>query len=147
MPDLYKTFDIATEVIDADDAAEPTYGTSWAWDFAAGDFEMSAGRLSPVDGYQAWVQWCVKAALTERGAYLVYSDDHGSDLDELRAQGSRGEVEAYITDAITDALEVDIRTGGVSDFTFAWDGDRVDVSFIAEPATGTPERVSLSMIA
>lgn len=146
MPELYKTFEIPDELNDdvqADD--EVTYPSAPLWDFEAGDFVQSGGRIAMVDGYRAWVQWCVKAVITERATYLVYTDEHGTDLEELSQLATRDEVESQITDTITDALLIDPRTSSVTGFTFEWEGDECRVGFTVEPTIGTTERVEVAI--
>lgn len=146
MAQLYPTFDIPDEVDDdvtSDD--DVTYGESFAWDFEAGDFVQAGGRIATVDGYRAWVQWCVKAVLTERASYLVYTDEYGVDLEDLPQLGTRDEAESQIIDTLTEALLADPRTGSVSGFTFTWEGDEARVAFDLEPAIGTTEHVEVTI--
>jgi hypothetical protein len=149
--DLMQTFDIDDEVLDEPAEGtvtdEPVYGRSWLFDFNAGDFITSGGRVAEADGYQAWVQWCVKAALTERDSYLIYDDDYGTDYEELRTAGARAASEDLIADSITEALMVDPRTGSVTGFDFAWQGDQIHVSFELTPALGTTQRVEIVITA
>jgi hypothetical protein len=144
MTALYPTFEIPDEVTD-ELTEEVAYPTSFDFDFEAGDFVTHGGRVATTDGYRAWVQWCVKAALTERGAYLVYTDDYGADTDELPDAASRAEAESLLENTITEALEVDPRTGSVSNFTFEWNGDGIGVSFTLEPTIGTNERIDITI--
>jgi hypothetical protein len=141
---LYPTFEIPDETEDSGEE-EVTYPTSFAFDFEAGDFVTQGGKVEPAEGYKAWLQWCVKAALIQRGAHLVYTDDYGTDLDEITEANGRAEVESAVEAAITEALLVDPRTGGVSDFVHSWAGDELGVSFTVEPTIGTPERIDVTI--
>lgn len=143
---LYKTFDIPDEIEDVEPIV--TYGTSWLFDFDAGDFVTVAGKVSEADEYRAWVQWCVKAALTERGVFAVYDDQHGVDLEqELQASLGPDDSEGIIEASITEALLVDPRTASVYGFGFVHEGDEIGVSFTVEPTIGTTAHVELNLTA
>lgn len=146
MPDLYPTFDMPEIIEQQQTEPAPQYGKSWLFDFEKGDFVTDgAGRVVEADGHTAWAQWCVKAVLTERFAYLVYSSDYGAELEQALKQPSRAAVEAELERAITEALLVDPRTERVTDFAFEWEGDAVKVSFTAVPVIGAPERVEVTI--
>lgn len=143
MPSL-PGFEIPDEVEDLEPDA-PTYGTSWAFDFEAGDFTLVGGRIPETDGYRAWADWCVKTVLTQRFQFLAYSDDYGTDLLELKVADTRAEALTMAEHLITDALESDPRTGSVHSFEFAAEGDTLNVSFTIEPTVGTEETITVSM--
>lgn len=142
MPELFATFEIPDELEDLETEG-PEYGQEWQFDFELGDFVMVGGRPVLLDPYQSWVQWCVKAVKTERFIHLAYSDDYGAELEQMSSHASRADAETFLEEAITDALEVDPRTGSVSAFEFEWLGDRLGVSFTVEPTIGTSERVQV----
>lgn len=144
MADLYPTFDIPADVDDTTEDAV-TYGTSWAFDFIAGDFVITAGKLLPIDGYRAWAQWCVKNVLTTRFAHVIFSDDYGTDFELARSASSRAEAELLISTEIRDSLEQDERTGSVHSFDFDWQGDALNLSFVIEPTEGTAERIHVDL--
>lgn len=145
MPDLFPTFDIPDDVEDLEQPVE--YKRSYYFDFEAGDFVVAAGKVETTDGYHAWVQRCVKAVLTERYRYLAYTDDYGSEIEEMRSAASRDQAEDLAEETITDALLADPATGSVSDFAFEWNGAHVQVEFTIEPAIGTPTRVAIDLTA
>ncbi len=143
MPNLYPTFDVP-EIVEQETEPAPKYGKSWLFDFAKGDFMTDgAGRVIEADGHSAWGQWCVKAVLTERFAYLIYSTDYGAEIEQALKQPSRAAVEAELERTITEALQVDPRTEVVQDFAFEWEGDTVKVKFTAVPVVGPPEHVEV----
>ncbi len=146
MPSLYSTFDMPEIVEQQQTEPAPQYGKSWLFDFAKGDFVTDgAGRVIEADGYTAWAQWCVKAVLTERFAYLVYSSDYGTELEQAMRQPSRAAVEAELERVITEALLVDPRTERVTDFSFEWEGDAVRVGFTVIPVVGPPEQIEVKI--
>ncbi len=143
MPNLYPTFDVP-EIVEQETEPAPKYGKSWLFDFAKGDFMTDgAGRVIEADEHSAWGQWCVKAALTERFAYLIYSTDYGAEIEQALKQPSRAAVEAELERTITEALQVDPRTEVVQDFVFEWEGDTVKVKFTAIPVVGPLEHVEV----
>ncbi|MBY9080989.1 DUF2634 domain-containing protein [Paenibacillus sp. HN-1] len=105
--------------------SEVTFGRSWRFDYAAGDFIMTPTRkVAAADEKTAWVEWCKKALLTPRYRYVVYSRTHGQDFEDLIGQGySRAVQESEIQRIVTETLTVDPRTESVSNFSFSWTDD------------------------
>jgi hypothetical protein len=146
MPQLFPTFDAPDLVDPTEDLEQPNYGTSWLFDFEKGDFVSDgAGRVVTCDGYTAWVQWCVKAVLTERLAYPAYSQDYGVEMEEAQAQTDPSAVESEIERTITEALLMDPRTESVQNFSFDRQGDQLTVSFDITPTVGTTEHVEVTI--
>jgi len=144
MPNLYPVFDMPDLVEQQQTEPVPQYGKSWLFDFEKGDFVTDgAGRVVEADGHTAWVQWCVKAVLTERFAHVIYSTDYGSEIEQALKQPSRKAVEAELERVITEALLVDPRTELVKDFAFQWEGNAVKVSFTAVPVIGESARLEV----
>ena len=144
MPSLYPAFDMPELIEQQQAEPAPRYGKSWLFDFEKGDFVLDGtGRIVIADGYTAWVQWCIKTILTQRFAYVIYSSDYGTELEEAQKQPDRKAVEIELERAITEALLVDPRTEMVKDFVFEWEGDTVKVSFVAVPVVGPPEQLEV----
>ena len=140
MPNLYPTFEPPTIVEQEQPQLAPEYPKSYLFDFEKGDFVLDgAGRIVIADGHRAWAQWCVKTVLTERFAYLAYSQNYGTEIETALKQPSRQAVEAELERTITEALLMDPRTEMVRDFRFTWEGDQLRVAFTAVPAVGDPE--------
>ena len=140
MPNLYPVFEMPELMEQQQAQPEPEYPESYLFDFEKGDFVRdTAGRIVIADGHRAWVQWCVKTVLTERFAYLAYSQNYGTEIETALRQPSRQAVEAELERAITEALLVDPRTEMVRDFRFTWEGDQLQVAFTVVPAVGAPE--------
>lgn len=145
MTDLFKIFEIPDDIGDQEE--EVVYGDAPMWDFDAGDFVTDNGRLRILDGYAAWVQWCVKATLVPRYAHIIYGDDYGTEFDDVREAVTRQDAQDRAADTIREALMVDPRTGNVGDFEFEWEGDQLRVTFTVEPMIGTPSRVAIALTA
>lgn len=106
-------------------AEEVTFGRSWRFDFDVGDFVMTPTRkVAVADETAAWVMWCEKAIRTPRYRHLIYSREHGEELDDLIGRGySRAVQESEIQRIVIETLMVDPRTASVGDFTFSWRED------------------------
>lgn len=140
MPNLYPVFEMPELMEQQQAQPEPEYPESYLFDFEKGDFVRdTAGRIVIADGHRAWVQWCVKTVLTERFAYLAYSQNYGAEIETALKQPSRQAVEAELERAITEALLMDPRTEMVRGFRFTWEGDQLRVVFTVVPAVGDPE--------
>jgi len=142
MPNLYPAFDMPELVEQQQTEPAPKYGKSWLFDFKKGDFVLDgAGRVVEADGHTAWVQWCVKAVMTERFSCLAYSGDYGVEIDEALKQPTRAAVETEVERTITEALLADPRTYAVRDFSFEWRGEELYVSFTVIPVVGEAARI------
>lgn len=142
VPNLYPAFDMPELVEQQQTATGPEYPESYLFDFEKGDFARDgAGRVVKADGHRAWVQWCIKAVLTERFACLAYGWDYGTEADKALKQPSRAMIAAEIERTITEALLADPRTEMVRDFGFRWKADELYVSFTVIPAIGDAERI------
>lgn len=145
MPELFPTFE-PPELVEESEEATPEYPPSWKFDFEKGDFLLDgAGRPVIADGHTAWIQWCIKAVLTQRYAYLAYDPEYCCDWEGLKDQPTRAAKESWIEREITEALMVDPRTEKVQDFAFEWVGDEVRVSFTVFPVVGSPERLEVTL--
>ena len=117
-------------VITADpieETVEIKFGRSYAFDFAKGDFKVSpSGKVIETEGFDAWVEWCMKAMQTARYRYLIYSRLHGQEFDDLiQRHLTRGGNESEIQRITTETLMRDPRTASVDNFTFNWKDDAV----------------------
>ena len=142
MPNLYPTFELPTIVEQEQPQLAPEYPKSYLFDFEKGDFvKDGTGRIVVCDGNTAWVQWCVKAVMTERFSCLAYSRNYGAEIDEALKQPTRAAVETEVERTITEALLADPRTYAVRDFSFEWKGDEMYVSFTVIPVVGEAVRI------
>lgn len=145
MPDLFPTFDMP-DLVGSSVLNDVQYPASPLFDFATGNFIIDgAGRFVMADGYIAWAQWCQKAVMTERFAYLAYSTDYGIELRNARNQSTRAAIRSEIERAITEALLVDPRTATVKDFIHQFDGDSITVSFTVVPTIGAEQRLEVTL--
>jgi len=141
MPNLYPIFEMP-ELVEQQTQPKPEYPESYLFDFEKWDFARdAAGRIAIADGHTAWVQWCIKAVLTERFACLAYSRNYGAEVEQALKQPDRALVEMEIKRTITEALLVDPRTELVKDFSFKWHADELYVSFTIMPVIGDPARI------
>lgn len=138
---LYPVFEIPNEIEDLETEEEVNYGSSLFFDFVAGDFVLNGGQLVLLEGHEAWIDWCIKAAKTARGAFLAYSDEYGVDLDGALSNSSSELVQTELEAEIIDALEADARTSRVYGFEFEQRADALSVRFTVEPAIGSSEEI------
>lgn len=140
--ELFPTFEVPDELEDLE--TDINYGITFRFDWARGDFVEIAGAIAELEGYAAWIEWIYKCLHTDRFVHLAYSDDYGIDRRAALEADTHAETELILEQTITEALELDPRTGRVYEFEFEWHGDKLGVSFIAEPAIGTPAQVEVT---
>jgi phage baseplate assembly protein W len=111
------------------------------------DFEN--GRIgSKIDGDLALKQFVVKALMTPRSRYAIYSDDYGCELDDLIGEDVTPDLlNSEIPRMIKDALIYDDRISDVTNITVQKDGDKVYISFTVVTNTGDElnEEVTLNV--
>ena len=126
--ELFPTFDMPE--IEEEDEDEEQYYPSVDFDFENGDFVLDgAHRMVKADGREAWIQWCMKIVGTERESFLAYSDDIGTEFEEMENWTDRSVRQAEIADTITEALMVHPCTESVDDFVFEHTADECEVTF------------------
>jgi hypothetical protein len=90
---------------------------------------------SMIDGEQAMVQAIGIMLNVARYQWLIYSPNFGSELSSVLGNGSLV-VEALLPNLIQEALSVDDRVLGVSNYTFAVNGDSILVTFTVSTIYG-----------
>lgn len=82
---LLPTVDVPDFVDEEEDEEyDVDYKPSPMWDLEKGDFVRTAANNVPMnDGYEAYKIWCVKTVSTERYSCLGYSDDHGTETEDI----------------------------------------------------------------
>lgn len=125
---LFPVFDMP-EIPDTEEAEE-TYRPSVYFDFYKGDFVRDgANRMTVASGRDAYIQWCLKVASTERLTCLAYSEDIGVELEDMEDLPDRESRESEIERTITEALLVHPATEYVTDFEFTHQGDETWCTF------------------
>jgi len=145
MSDLYPRFDMP-DIVGATENTVVAFPKSWLWDWDICDFvQTGSGDVVEVDGLTAWAQWCVKAILTQRLAFVVYDWNYGADIESCLRQPTRAVTEAELEREITEALLTDPRTAEVKNFRFEWSGDELTVWFTVVNALGQPAEVQVGV--
>ena len=104
---------------------------TWAIDFENG----TIGGF--IDDEEAVNQFVVKALMTERSRFPIYTDDYGNELFSLiGADVTAALLDAEIPRMVEEAIVYDDRIDSVQDLTFTRDGDKLYVSFRVVTATG-----------
>jgi len=125
---LFPVFDMPDILEEEED--EEKYQPSVYFDFELGDFVLDgAHRMVKADGREAYIQWCLKMVETERDSYLAYSQEIGTEFEEIRNDDQES-FKAEVEQTITDALMVHPATEYVRDFEFEFVGDEFYVSFV-----------------
>ena len=125
MPSLYPTFNLPKVAVRNIEPAKRTYRPAPMFDYDSGDFVRDgAGRLVMADGKEAYMEWCLKQCVTERGTKLAYSDKIGVEMVAALKDGEAdpGAVQSAIERTITEALMIHPATEYVRKFKFGWDG-------------------------
>lgn len=120
------------------------YPAAPVYDFRRNAFvRMPNGQPLVHDGHAAWVQWCVKATLTERNTYLAYGPNHGTEIDRIIGTNDAALAHAKIAATITGALTRNRFTEAVDMFEFTDQADGTAVSFRVTSIVGTTETINL----
>lgn len=123
---LFPAFDLP-DIEDKKQKTERYYPSAY-FDFYTGDFRRDgANRVVAADGRDAYIQWCLKVASTERETCLAYSSDIGVELENI--QDNAAQAESDIEKTITDALKINPATEYVKDFEFSHTGDDLYCTF------------------
>lgn len=103
------------------------------------DFENGTiGGL--IDGESALRQFVLKALLTERSKYVIYSDDYGNELRELVGSDVTPLLlESEVPRMVREALVYDDRIDDVINIICERDGDKLYVSFTVVPTDSDEE--------
>lgn len=117
---LLPTVDVPDFVDEEEDEEyDVDYKPSPMWDLEKGDFVRTAANNVPMnDGYEAYKIWCVKTVSTERYSCLGYSDDHGTETEDITRESDQSTVELSLERTIQEALMVNPRTSSVEEFSF-----------------------------
>jgi hypothetical protein len=120
------TPDSTNDVTTIQDETTQTIAPSKTW---AIDFEN--GTISGfIDDDVAIKQFALKALMTERSKYAIYTEDYGTELSTLiGADVTAALLASEIPRMIEEALIYDDRIDSVQDLTFTRDGDKLYVSF------------------
>ena len=135
MPSLYPTFKLPKMALRQRKPTEKTYKQAPMFDYDTGDFVRDgANRIVMADGKEAYMEWCLKQCVTERGTKLAYSDKIGVEIVKATTGASDpAAVQSDIERTITEAIMVNPATEYVRDFDFSWDGgDSLAISFVVK---------------
>lgn len=115
-----------------DDEETLAVSQTYRLDFATG--KISSGVI---DDEEALRQYIVKALMTPRDEYAIYTEDYGSELEELIAEQEGPDyILAEAPRIIADALENDDRVVSVDDVVVTLDGDTLNASITVSSIYG-----------
>ena len=98
--------------------------------FRSYTLDLESGRLLPqmLDGEEAVKQYLTVLSLTPRGVYSAFSEDYGTEIEDIIGQALPPEVmELEIVDEVMDAIYADPRVEDVST-ELARTGDKLVVT-------------------
>jgi hypothetical protein len=132
---------IETDTLEEDtEEVEPS--KTWALDLENG----TLGGF--IDGDEAIKQFALKALITERSKYAIYTDDYGTELLDLIGEDVTADlIESEIPRMVEEALIYDDRIDSVSDIILTRDGDKLYITFQLVTVTGeeiTTEEVEIN---
>jgi hypothetical protein len=97
------------------------------------DFDTGNITAEFIDGESAVLQYCEKIIKTFRYKYLIYTDDIGSELNQILGKSySEDYIKLEAKRLIKEALEIDDRILSMYDFEISLSGDVLYVSFSLE---------------
>lgn len=141
---LFPVFEVPPVVEKQAEQKQKYYGSVY-FDFQTGDFKQDgAARLVASNGREAYRQWCIKAAVTERGTYLAYGSNYGAEILEAMAQPDRSAVESALERTISEAIMENPKTEYVRGFLFSWEGNGLHCQFIVKGQDIEEQPVSIA---
>ena len=119
-------FDLEDEDIDVEELEEQEQITDdYEIDFTTGTL---TGNM--VTGADAVKQWVLLVLATRRYAYMQYSWDYGTELEELVGQNfEKDYIESEVYRMLTDAFSINEEIEGIRDLVCDMEKDRLTVSF------------------
>ncbi|GAA0076202.1 DUF2634 domain-containing protein [Clostridium sp. CTA-5] len=101
---------------------------TYAFNFKTGEFiKNSDGSVKILDEFEAYIQWCEKAMLTNRYEYNAYSEKYGKDI--IGSFIDKKAIELELKRITQEALMVHPLTKSVDSFSFEWKDSDVYYNF------------------
>ena len=102
----------------------------WAFDFATGDFLLKDGKMYLVEREEAVAIWVKKALLIQRGRFEMYSEDYGSELEDLIGSGySLSALELEAKRLVQECVEINPYVVETKDYEVSLDNDVLNITF------------------
>lgn len=118
------------------ESAELAVSQTYKYDFNTGRF------LGLIDERDALLQFIVKALVTQRDYYSIYTQDYGSELGELIGDDvTQSYLESEIPRMVREALEIDDRVISVDSVTIELKADSVYINLSVKSIYGEIETV------
>jgi phage baseplate assembly protein W len=139
-----KTQDLT--VIAAEDTAAS--GKSFLFDFTAGDFVISDGKLIECEGIDAIKVWIEKILRTEKGRFRIYNDtDYGCRTEDLIVGSNYpiAFIEAELKREVEDALLQNPNILSVSNFNIERTASGITVSMEVETSDSGRNTVAIAL--
>ncbi|ASS74079.1 hypothetical protein CIG75_03150 [Tumebacillus algifaecis] len=114
-------------------------GKNPVFDYQKGEYVRTAtGRIAEVEGLESLKGWVLKALITARNRFLVYTSEYGNEAHELIGVDLPDEILFMeLQRQITEALIYDPRITSCTDFRFEREAERVSCEFALITPLGT----------
>lgn len=148
MAELFPTFSVPSE-IGYEEEKTVGYKPSVFFDYSKGDFAQGPnGDMSILaTGEEAWVQWCIKACTTQRGAFPAYDESYGVDYENILRESDEKLQYALLEKEITESIMSDEykRTKLVNNFSFEKVVDGLLISVDITGIDGTSQSIRFTV--
>lgn len=134
--------EVTEQEINITTSGTATVGTSFLFDFAAGDFVVKDGRLVRITDTEALKVWIQKIIRTEKYHFKVYEredpDEYGVTIEDLIVGHAYPPafVEAELQRELSDALTRHPMIQSISDFSVTKDNPQVTIAFTVNLTDG-----------
>ncbi len=113
---------------------EPAPALTWRIDWDSGRI------IGKIDELEAVKQYAIKALMTARFRYLIYSDDYGCELEDLIGSDvTAAFIDSEVPRMVREALIYDDRVTDVTDIQFSREGDKLNISLVLNTVYGDIE--------
>jgi hypothetical protein len=99
------------------------------WNFNENRFKLVDGKFVVVEGKDALKIYIYKALITVKNRYIIYSDEYGSDLEELIGKGfTNGFIRSQVKRYIKESLLINPYIESINNFKLDFEEDVLKIS-------------------
>ena len=149
MANLYPTFEVPSEI---GIKTEKTVGykPSVFFNYTEGDFAEgpNGGMSVKATGEEAWIQWCMQACMTQRGAFSAYDKNlYGVDYERILKETDVSLQYSLLVKEITESIMSDEYKGTklVNNFNFEKIADGLSISFDITGIDGAVQKIRFTV--
>lgn len=146
---IFPDYEPIIKISNTDDTTTETTnnGTSFLFNFEAGDFVIKDGKIQTITELNALKVWIQKVLLTEKYKYKIYKNlndenEYGIVLNDLiYSDYSQAFIQAELQREITETLLTNNAITNVSNFNFSREKRRLVINFDVESVFGNTSEV------